>query len=183
MLLFKTKWIILKIHKVQEKDFLYTIFTEDYWKIMCQKKLTSREKSLDIGYLIHFEIETKEDRKVHKMRHIKILSEFSLSKKTYHEMESYLKLLAYAWKQAPDWVPVYQVLEIFEEVHNYTNITAEKLLLARLKLSSIFWNLPQEYGNEITKKILWFVHKNKISQILKLTGISEEIKKELESIF
>lgn len=183
MLLFKTKWIILKIHKVQEKDFLYTIFTEDYWKIVCQKKLSTREKTLDIWYLIHFEIETKEDRKVHKMRHIKIISEFSLLKKTYLEMESYLKLLAYVWKQAPEWAPVYQVLEIFELVHLYENITEEKLLLARLKLASIFWVLPQEYGSEMTQRILWFIYKNKITQILKLTGISEEIKKELEHLF
>ena len=73
MSIFKTKWIILKIHKIRDKDFLYTIFSKDYWKIMCNKKFSKKEKTLDLWYLINFEIITKENVSIHKIKNIKIL--------------------------------------------------------------------------------------------------------------
>ena len=102
MLIFKSSGIILKIHKVNEKDFLYTIFTQEYGKIICQKKYSKTEKSLDIGYLIQFEIETKEDKKIHKMRNIKILSDFSPTNKNFDVLNNYLELLAMIHQNTPE---------------------------------------------------------------------------------
>ena len=107
MLIFKTHGIILKIHKVGEKDFLYTIFTDEYGKIMCQKKISAKEKTLDLGYEIQFEIETKEERKVHKMRNIKILSDFSPSTKKFLVLQKYLEVLAYIGKNSPDGLQIF----------------------------------------------------------------------------
>ena len=125
-------------------------------KIFCQKKISSREKTLDLWYLIHFEVETQEHRKVHKMRHIKIMSEFWLVEKTFAQIQNYLQLIALVHKQAPDGVPIFQILEIFTEIHAYENISAQKLLLARGKISAIFWLLPENIWSEITQKILKF---------------------------
>jgi recombinational DNA repair protein (RecF pathway) len=180
MLIFKSSWIILKIHKVNEKDFLYTIFTQEYGKIMCQKKFSKTEKSLDIGYLIQFEIETKEWKKVHKMRNIKILSDFSPTNKSFDVLQNYLELLALIHQNTPEWVQAYGIIDIIEVIHNYENITADKLFLAKLKLLYIFWNLPYEDQNQTINKLLIYIHNKKISEIFKLWKIPEEIKKDLK---
>lgn len=181
MLIFKSSGIILKIHKVNEKDFLYTIFTQEYGKIICQKKYSKAEKSLDIGYLIQFEIETKEDKKIHKMRNIKILSDFSPTNKNFDILNSYLELLAMIIKNIPEWVQAYWIIDIIEFIHKYENITADKILLSKLKLLHIFGNLPYDYTNETTHKVLKFIHAKPIFEIFKLWTIPEDIKKDLES--
>jgi len=48
VLIFKSTGVILKIHKVNEKELMYTIFTQEFGKIFCQKKFSKREKTLDI---------------------------------------------------------------------------------------------------------------------------------------
>lgn len=182
MLIFKSSWIILKIHKVNEKDFLYTIFTQEYGKIMCQKKYSKTEKSLDIWYLIQFEIETKEDKKVHKMRNIKILSDFAPANKSFDVLQNYLELLAMILKNTPEWVQAYWIIDIVEFIHKYEEITADKLLLSKLKLLHIFGTLPYDHQNETIHKTLKFVHNKPISELFKLWTIPEDIKKDLEEL-
>jgi len=84
------------------------------------------------------EIETKEDKKVHKMRNIKILSDFSPQTRNFSLLQNYLEMLAIILKYSPDGVQIYQVLDIVEIIHDYENLTSEKLLLAKLKLSQIY---------------------------------------------
>lgn len=182
MLLFKTKGIILKIHKVNENDFLYTFFSIDYGKIICQKKKTSREKNLDIWYIINCEIETKEERKIHKMRNIKILHEFQTEHKTFSEMNSYLESIAIIHKNAPEWVPIRQIVELYERLYTLQSVNEEKLLILKLKLLNIFWILPNIHDNQTVQKILRFIDKSHINDVLKLTWLSKDTKKKLESI-
>jgi len=47
-------------------------------------------------------------------------------------------MLAMILRLSPDGLQIYQVLEIVETIHAYENITEEKLLLAKLKLSQIY---------------------------------------------
>ena len=168
---------------MNEKDFLYTIFTQEYGKIICQKKFSKTEKSLDIWYFIQVEIETKEDKKVHKMRNIKILSDFAPANKGFQILQAYLELLALILRNTPEWVQVYGVIDIIQAIHEYENISAEKILLAKLKLLHIFGSLPDEHQDQTIHKILHFIHKQKISEILRLSGLSRDIKKHLEEFF
>ena len=179
MLIFKTHGIILKIHKVGEKDFLYTIFTDEYGKIICQKKISAKEKTLDLGYEIQFEIETKEERKVHKMRNIKILSDFSPSTKKFWVLQKYLEILAYIWKNSPDGLQIFWIVEIIQKIHDFENISEEKLLLTQLKIAHIYGNLPENNWDPILQKILNFIHTKKISEVLRLSWI-EKYKRDLE---
>lgn len=182
MLVFKTKWLLLKIHKTNDKDFLYSIFTQDFGKIICQKKFSTKEKPLDIGYLINFEVETKEERKIHKIRNIKILSQIQHNNTTFWFLNSYLEFINIILKNTPDWVPITQIIPLCETLYRYNILTEEKILLAKLKMYNIFWILPIEHQNKIVTKILKFVNINKFNDVIKLTGIDEEIKKELENI-
>lgn len=59
MSLFKTSAVVLQVHKQQEKENIYTIFSSDYGKIRIKKKFSKREKNIDIGYIINCEIDSK----------------------------------------------------------------------------------------------------------------------------
>jgi hypothetical protein len=50
--------------------------TSEYGKILCNKKFTTREKSLDLGFLINFEIDVKRNVNIHNIKNIKILDQF-----------------------------------------------------------------------------------------------------------
>lgn len=181
MLIFKSSWVILKVHKVGEKDFLYTIFTQEYGKILCQKKISKKEKVLDLGYLIQFEIETKEDKKVHKMRNIKILSDFSPLTRDFATLQKYMEILAYILKNSPDWLQIFWVIEIIQKIHHFEKINEEKLFLSLLKLKHIYWNLSDSHKNPTVQKILHFIHNKSIWDVLRLSWI-EKYKKDLEDI-
>lgn len=183
MSIFKTKWIIIKIDKIAKNDFLYTIFSYDYWKIKANKKIAKKEKILDIGYMINFEIETKKDITIHKIRNIKILSSFDYEKKSFLLINNFLELIALILKNSPEWMPISEIYNILDYINNYKKLTEEKILLAKLKITNILWNLPIDSNDKITEKILKFIHKNNIKEIFKLKWIEDEQKKILENIF
>jgi len=180
MSIFKTKWIVLKINKVKPGEFLYTIFTREYGKIMCNKKLSKTEKTLDLWYLVNFEITTKENVSIHKIRNIKIISEFNMQNRSFTELNNYLVILSIIYKKVPTWAPIYELFDLLEIINFEENINELKLILIRLKISSIFWELWENHSNKIISKILKFINDNKVQRVVKLTGINEELKKELE---
>ncbi|MFK7780469.1 MAG: recombination protein O N-terminal domain-containing protein [Candidatus Gracilibacteria bacterium] len=182
MSIFKTKGIILKIQKIKSGEFLYTIFTRDYGKILCNKKFSKTEKTLDLGYLINFEITTKENVSIHKIRNIKIISELNRDNKTFDELNSYLIILSLVHNKIPTGSPIYELFNLLELINSYPNLDKTKLILTRLKIISILGELNETHNNETISKILKFINSNKIDRILKLTGITEELKKELEII-
>lgn len=184
MSIFKTKWIVLKIHKIKPWEFLYTIFTKDYWKIICNKKISKKEKTIDLWYLINFEITTKENTSIHKIRHIKILSEYNTQNKSFSEINTYLELLSIVHNKIPKWSPIYEVFNLLEIITIDKNINETKLVLAKFKVISIFWELNEnENDNNITiSKILKFINCNKINKILLLTWINEDLLKILKNI-
>lgn len=197
MSIFKTSWVVIKIDKVWIKDFVYTIFTRDYGKIKANKKLASKEKALDLWYIINFEIETKEKRDIHKIRNIKIKSEFLSKNRNFSEINSYLVFLSTIHKRIPDGVPVMEVYDIVEKMTSspltwdtspHPNLLPlgegidTKLILSTLKIINIAWELNINHKNETVAKILKFINTNKIDSILKLSWIDENTKKELETL-
>jgi hypothetical protein len=102
------------------------------------------------------------------MRNIKILSDFTPANKSFDVLQNYLELLALILRNTPEGIQAYGVIDIVQAIHEYENITAEKILLAKLKLLHIFGSLPDEHKNSTIHKILNFIHKQKISEILRL---------------
>lgn len=169
--------------KTSEKELLYTIFTKTYWKIKASKNYTKTEKNLDLGYVINFEIITNEKSKIHKIKNIKIKSEFNLNKdKNFYELNKYLEILALVHKEIPEWIAFEEIFDVIETINNYEKIDETKLILAKIKIKSLLWNLKIEHSDMIIEKILKFINISKIENILKLTWINEEQKKELDLI-
>ena len=105
MSIFKDKAIVLKIEKLPENSLLYTFFTYNYWKIRANKKFSKSEKNLDLGYLVDFEIVTKENVSIHKIKNIKIKNEFNLeNNKTFYEINLFLEILSFVLNETLDWV-------------------------------------------------------------------------------
>ena len=173
---------MLKINKIWQKDFIYTIFSRDYGKIRVNKKYSTKEKSLDLWYNINFEIETRKNNSIHRIRNIKIVSEFLNKKRNFSEINNYLLLLNSILKRIADWVPVIEISEIVEKINSYENLNEIKLILANLKIINIAWELGVEHKNITVWKILKFINNSKIDGLLKLNWINENIKKELEKL-
>ncbi len=179
MSVFKTKWIILKIHKPKDKDFLYTIFTYDFWKILVSKKKNTKEKALDLWYIVNCEVRTKDWYNIHKISNIKIISEFEYQNKSFELIESYLKLLSLVLKNTPDGNPAFEIYNTLECVHNQKKINTERLCLARLKIINYLWDLDTNHKDPTIWKILRFIDASSIRDILKLTWITDDIYRKL----
>jgi len=179
---FKSKAIIIKITKIKEKDFIYDIFTYDFWKIKVQKKEHKKEKSLDLWYIINCEIETKWWRDIHRIKNIKIKSEFNYEKKDFKLLNAYLNLIWIVYQRLPIWQEFKDIFEIFDEINDKKNIDETKLILAKLKIINLMWELDIQNENKTIEKILNFINKNKIKDILKLTWIQEDQKQILDNI-
>jgi len=182
MSIFKSKWIIIKIKKIGDKKLLYTILSSDYWKILCNKKFSNKEKNLDLGYLINFEIEVKSGVNINNIKNIKILSEFNSFWKEYSIIKNFLDLLNIINKKLPEKLVNLQIFNSLEEVIKHENLNSIKLILSQLKIINLLWLLDLEHKNLTIKKILHFINKNKIENILKLVWIDEKLEKNLESI-
>lgn len=194
MSIFKTRGIILKRDKqhgnttdenkkqIKNWEYLYTIFSYEYGKIRCNKSFSKTEKSLDIWYIANFEITTKENASIHKIRNIKILSEFNSQNKSFSEINMYLLIIYEILKNSPDGNPIFEIFELVEYLNKDMKINEIKLILARLKVKSIFWELNENHENQTISKILKFINKNKIEKILMLTWINQDLKKELETV-
>ena len=189
MSIFKDSGIIIKITKLDNKEFLYTIFTEKFWKIITRKKISKKEKTLDLWYYITCEIESSKKSDINKIWWIKILSEF-LSKNTeyqngkkFSEINNYLMLLNTILKKTAFWVPNTPILEIIKKINKYNKNDLEmKLILSNLKVINVLWELNIENKDITISKILKFINKNEITNILKLSWINEKQKKKLQNI-
>lgn len=179
MSIFKTKWIVVKKEKLKENEFIYTIFTYDYWKIKAIKKENKKEKTLDLWYMLNFEIYLSEKSEIFKIRNIKITWEFKAENKNFSEIKNFLELINSILKNSPEKVSIYEIYNIFENLKYYENLSEEKLILTRLKVLNILWLLAIENKNSTIWKILKFINNNNIKNIFKLTWITKEIKEEL----
>jgi len=182
MAIFKTKAIILKISKVKDKDFIYDIFTFDYGRIKVQKKEHKKEKSLDLWYIINCEIETKEQRDIHKIKNIKIKSEFRYEGKDYITLQEYLTIIWIIYNKLPEGLVFKDIFEILEEVNKTKNIDDMKLILSRLKVINLLWELDLNHKDQLIEKVLKFINNNKLKEIFKLSGFDDIIKEKLRKI-
>ena len=183
MSIFKDKAIIVKIDKLKDKELLYTIFTYEYWKIKAIKKLSKKEKNLDLGYIINFEIVTKENSKIHKIKNIKIKSEFNTNKdKNFSEINLYLEILSKIYREIPDWVQNKEIFSVIESINNKKNIDIWKLTLSLLKIKSLLWDLKIENENPNIEKVLKYINTHKIDDIIKIKIDDENIIKNLKEI-
>ena len=183
MSIFKDSGIIIKITKLNNKEFLYTLFSKRFWKVMTKKKFSKKEKTLDLWYYITCEIESSKMSDINKIWWIKISSEFLSKNKSFSEINNYLILLNTIFKKTAFWVPNISILEIIKEINKYYKDDLEvKLILSNLKVIDILWELDIKNKDITISKILKFINENEIRNILKLSWITTKQKKELQNI-
>lgn len=182
MSIFKTSWVILKINSLKETEFLFDVFSYDYWKLKLKAKKSKKEKNLDVWYIINFEVNVKKENQIHEIKNIKIKSEFDYLNKDYETILEYLELLKLIDEKCPLSMPIYEIFNILNEINNFENITEEKLIFSKLKILNILWLLPEKHINEKIQKILSFISKESIKNILKLKWLDEKTKVDLKNI-
>jgi hypothetical protein len=173
MSIFKTSWVILRINKIKENEEIATIFTESYWKLNLKLKKSKKEKSIDLGYIVNFEINVRKENSINEIKNIKIKNEFEYNKKSYGIILEYLEILNLIEKNSPLNMNINWIFEIISKINLYNNINIEKLLFSKAKLLNIFWILKSENSNENIKKVLSFIEKNHIDNILKLSWLRD----------
>lgn len=181
-MLFKTKAIILHLEKNSKNEFVYSVFSQEYGKILLQKKWGKKEKILDIAYIINAEIKTKQWFNIHKVGNIKIKSEFLYENKSFEEINEYLTIISIILKNCPFGLKIEEIFFIMEKVNEEKNINFQKLLITKLKIYNILWTLKTHHSNKIIEKILKFIDKNKIETLFKLESLDDNILNEMKKI-
>ncbi len=182
MSIFKTSGIILKIHPHKDQEFLFDVFTYDYGKLKLKAKSGKKEKNLDIWYIINFEVNVKKEFSIHEIRNIKIKSEFAYADKNYEIIYEYLYLLKNIWEKCAYNFCIGEIYNILFELQEIKNISEEKIIFSHLKILNILWILKENHQNATVQKILSFISKESIKNILKLKWLDENTKYILKSI-
>lgn len=182
MSIFKTSWVIIKINSIKNNEFLFDIFSYDYWKIKLKAKKSKKEKSLDIWYIINFEVNVKKENSIHEIKNVKIKNEFDYLNKDYQTIFEYLEILKILNYQCPLNMSIPEIYNILNEINNFENITEEKLIFSKLKILFILWILKIDNEDKNIEKILSFISKESIKNVLKLKWLDEKTKIKLKNI-
>lgn len=183
MSIFKADGIVLQVIKLSEKELMYKVLFRDYGILQVKKRKKTREKPIDIGYLISSEIITRNEQNIHTVWNIKILHFFETTWRNYHDIERFLKILSLVQKELPPWSPHYEMYDIFSIlIKNPLNSTSHKLLLTQLKLIQCLGNLPEKHNDITTQKVLKFLHTHHFKDILRLGTIPIDTQKKLEQM-
>lgn len=182
MAVFKCSWIVLKKTILNDKTKLITVFTNEYWKININYKDKKTDKTLDVGYVINFETKVRDENKVTQLNNIFIKSVFNYEQKSYSIILEYLNLIKIIQKNCPLNLQVYGIYEIFSKMQDYENLSEEKIIFTQLKILTKLWLINLENNNEKISKILNFIQKNNIADILKLKWLDENTKNLLKNI-
>lgn len=182
MSIFKTRGIILKIKKSIDKEIFYHIFSYDFWKIICKKKLEKKEKTIDIWYLINFEIVSKEYKEINKIRNIKILFEQNFENKSFLIIENFLTLLNLVFNKLENWNPFYEIFDLMDIIVREKDLKIEKIILAKLKIINLLWELKLENDDIVLNKILKFIDNNHFKNIVKLKWFDNDLLEKLEKL-
>lgn len=168
MSLFKTSGIILKISKENPSLNLMDVFTYDFGKLKLKIKSSKKEKTLDIGYIINFEIKVATKSSISEIQNIKIKHQFDYQDNSFDIIHSYLQMIGCIYQQSPYHLPVYEVFGTYELFLKSQNNLGEKILLTHLKLLFIFGILWSEHPDSTIQKILLFTSRYHIKDILRL---------------
>ncbi len=182
MSIFKNSWIILKITSLKESEFLFDVFSYDFWKLKLKSKKNKREKLLDVWYIIDFEINVQKENNINEVRNIKIKNEFDYLWKDYEIILEYLNILKIVDEKCPLNMPIFEIFNIINEVNKFPDITNEKLIFAQIKIYNILWILNIENRDEKIKKILKYIRNENIKNILKLKWLDLKKKEILKNI-
>lgn len=182
MSIFKSQWIVIKIKKLDEKQYLYLVFFKEYWFLHVSKKKKAKEKSLDVGYNFHCEIITASSKNIHTISNIKIKNFYIAENKRYKEIEKFLSFLSYLNKEIPSGSPHDEIFHSLEIFLSSPDQSYESFVLLQLKVSEILWILALQHNDKTLQKILNFITQKHYSEIIKLRNIPEDVLKKLESI-
>lgn len=156
---------------------------QDYGILLVQKKKKVREKTLDIGYGIGCEIVTQQQRDIHTIGNIKIISQFSYENRNFRDIEIYLRIIGYVLREVPKYIPQYEIYNILIYIQRYNSqINYTKMVLIFLKIQCVVWNIGEEYDDNVVKKIVAFVRHHSVWDIMRLSGIQEDILGKLEKL-
>ena len=116
------------------------------------------------------------------MQGVKIIKQFEAENKSYDAINNFLDLLNMIIEKMPEWLSNKSIFDVIEAVVWYEKINETKLLLAKLKIRNILWELNLENKREDIEKILKFINENKIDYILKIKQLDKNMLRIISNI-
>lgn len=176
--MFNISWIILKKNKINEKQVIFDIFSEEFGKIKVWIE-EMKKYPIDVWSIVNINIETKNS--VNKWKSYKIKKNIWYSELDFWWLERILELLKLINKISPEWIEkkiiytdYFDILEYFC-IKEKNEITIE---IFKLKLISKYWfllNIENENISENLKKIIKVINIYDIKKILKIIWIEKII--------
>ncbi len=182
---FKTEWIILSKKRQSEKEVLYRILFKEYGILHVKKMRKTREKEFDIWYIISCEIITHKNSKdsIPSITNIKIRDFFRPQEKKYNEIIEFLTSINAIIKCLPQWLPHTELYHLWEYMlSRQDELTPLSHILLRLKIQCYNGELTWDHSDPNIKKILRFVQKWTVSDILRLKTVPVEIQHTLKTL-
>ena len=102
-----------------------------------QRKKAAKEKPLDIGYDVNFEVHSNKNSKISRIANIKIINEFDPSGKDFETINEYLSLIIQVYSRTEKNTAIFGIYTLLNELLK-TKISKEKIIFAKLKLKNIF---------------------------------------------
>lgn len=167
MSFFKATWIILKIDRYDKYELLH-IFTNEYGKI-CVKKTKKTKNLLDLWYIISFEINVKNQNKIHPISQISIKKSLNYQNLSSDIIIIFLENLNIIYKLIPEKIPQKQIYESFLLILEKENIKKDIFIIQKLVFLKYLWLLWENTQNITLLKIINFINNSSLKEAFKLS--------------
>ncbi len=180
--MFNTNWIILKKNKINERQIVFTVFTEDYGKV--QIWIEEMKKSpIDIGSILNLIINRK--NWTNRCSSYKLRKGILYTSLPYSWLERILNLLKTLNDILSEWIEKETVFKDYEKMLSYfcnadkNTIAIELFKLKTIKKLGVYKN-PEELGfSKNFIKIYGAIDSLDLEKIININWI-EKLQEEIE---
>ncbi|EKE26545.1 MAG: hypothetical protein ACD_4C00246G0002 [uncultured bacterium (gcode 4)] len=178
--MFIVDWIILKKVYIKENKSIIHLYSKEFWKISAWIKESKLKYPVDLWNIINVWINIKWN--INNIDSYKIKKTLNYNNLSFESIQNILELITYLYRLIPEWVPseslfdeYIEIMELLEK--NETNKRWSEFYKLKLVIKSWIWLHWEKSEN--FKKIIEFSKNNKITKMMQIKWISENLLNEI----
>ena len=178
--MFIVDWIILKKVYIKENKSIIHLYSKEFWKISAWIKESKLKYPVDLWNIINVWINIKWN--INNIDSYKIKKTLNYNNLSFESIQNILELITYLYRLIPEWVPseslfdeYIEIMELLEK--NETNKRWSEFYKLKLIIKSWIWLYWEKSEN--FKKIIEFSKNNKITKMMQIKWISENLLNEI----
>lgn len=183
MSIFKANWIVLQSKKNNQWNFLYDVFFYEFWILSVTKSTRKKEKTLDIWDILSCELLSSSSKLLPSISNFKKKESFYHAN-SYTHMENFMRTCAYFLHKIPKKYPHHTLWNFLQEsIVSKHSFSQEYYCLIILKFDATLWKLGDTHENEVTQKVLKFIHQsNNLKDLYRLKNIPQSTLEDLKKL-